>query len=180
MNGKSKFILIMTLQNYFWLFKLIIFSWTAIDSQMPSTSPDVEGTYFIHGTRIEYEYDFPWPQWGGDEVILSSDTSNISFTATIKMSEDKQDTIQFFGLVGASAGEQSAAQIFCEEPSSDCVYARIEGSSFEMFVAPSNQHYTAKGTIQNNLITIEGFFEFRAIGVKYILEGERFIESIDP
>lgn len=52
------------------------------------------GTYKVSGIQVDLTYDFPWPSWGGEEVILSRDTTKIEFTIEIEYPEGKQDTVR--------------------------------------------------------------------------------------
>lgn len=133
---------------------------------------NLSGIYFLHGTRINLKYDFPWPQWGGEEVILSADTVEVVFSINIIVAENKQDTLQFFGLDGANAGN-SVLPLNCTRGVPLCAYAEFINGEMEFNIRDANGEYNGVGTLDQNGITLNTHFEFRSDGVDYILTGKK-------
>ncbi len=161
------------------IFFLLIFSCLLINSssirnQSEADSP--EGTYFMHGTIIEYTYDFPWPQWGGEKVILDTDTTTISFVARIRMVEEKQDTVQFFGMAGANASRNSVLPVVCENPNF-CGYANFEMGSLQFNYRTPAGEFSGTGQLEGEILTLDTYFEYREIGIEYDLHGGKIFEG---
>ncbi|TVQ06079.1 MAG: hypothetical protein EA359_01655 [Balneolaceae bacterium] len=127
----------------------------------------VAGFYYMHGTRIDIRSTYP----GGG--IIVTDTLHISFTLNIKPVENKQDTIQFFGLEGVNAGEYSFLPADCSILHSEdvCAYARLENSDFEIdFLRPGGS-YWGSGSLENGVLTLETEYHYRGRGIQYSLHG---------
>lgn len=122
----------------------------------------------MHGTIIENRYDFPW----GEEHLSSSDTTTISFVTMIQMIEEKQDTVQFFGLAGANADRYHALPVVCENPD-NCGYAKFEMGTFEFDYMTPGGYFTGSGRLEGDLLTLNTSFKYRGIGVIYDLQGEK-------
>jgi hypothetical protein len=131
------------------------------------------GTYKVNGTQVELRYDFPWPSWGGEEVILSRDTTKIKFTIEIEYPEGKQDTVRFDGLVGANAGEHRS--VF----GGGCIFpecyadAKLTNSQLKFDLGAPSGAYTGLGYLKAETLILETNFEYRAIGIDYDLQGEK-------
>ncbi|MCG2590607.1 hypothetical protein [Rhodohalobacter sulfatireducens] len=136
----------------------------------------VSGVYFLQGTIIEYTYDFPWPQWGGEKVILDTDTTTISFLTTIRMVEEKRDTVQFFGLPGANASRNSILPVECENPSF-CGYANFEMGSLQIDYRTPAGEFSGTGWLDGEILTLDTYFEYREIGIEYKLQGKKIDEE---
>lgn len=154
------------------------------NSLEPDSNPDPEpevpidsisGIYFLHGEKIQLRYDFPWPSWGGEEVILSRDTTRIAFTVAIQMVEDKQDTVQFFGLESVNAG-WSIFPPDCTELYIYCAYAKYTDHILEFDFSSPDGTYLGTGTLADSSLTINSHFEYRDIGIDYDLQGIRIDE----
>lgn len=140
--------------------------------------PEVlSGVYFLHGTKVELEYDFPWPQWGGEEVILSADTSQVAFIVNVRMVEGKQDTIQFFGLEGANAGAEAVFPLNCSNLPETCVYAKSATSVIEFNIREPNGVYTGTAAFSEGKMTLNAHYEYRPDGIDYKLQGMK-VEGI--
>jgi len=62
------------------------------------------GTYKVSGIQVEMRFDFPWPSWGGEEVILSKDTTDIEFMMEVKYEKGRQDSVRFYRAGRSRAG----------------------------------------------------------------------------
>ncbi|NBC04275.1 MAG: hypothetical protein GVY20_11285 [Bacteroidetes bacterium] len=62
------------------------------------------GTYRVSGIQVELTYDFSWPSWGGEEVILSKDTTDIEFMMEVKYEKGRQDSVRFYRAGRSRAG----------------------------------------------------------------------------
>ncbi|MDZ7718274.1 MAG: hypothetical protein U5K72_05575 [Balneolaceae bacterium] len=138
----------------------------------PEPVDEISGVYFVHGEQVNLTYDFPWPSWGGDIVILSRDTIETSFTLEIKLVENRPDTIRFFGLHGANDGKKGALPWTCDEFTPfDCAFANLTGSEFVVDISSPLGTYDAMGKLENGEITLDAHFEYRGIGIDYSLKG---------
>lgn len=143
-------------------------------SNTASTEPEetVEGFYFLHGEKIEIKYKFPWPSIGGEEIIISRDTVETSFTVEIKLVGSRVDTIQFFGLHGVNAGSRGILPGNCEEFTPDyCAFASLIDSDLDIELLSPSGEYTANGTLENGQISLDAHFEYRSDGISYSLKG---------
>lgn len=143
-----------------------------IDSKLKEINT---GTYLVTGTEIQLSYDFPWPAWGGEEVILSRDTSYIEFTIEIEYPEGKQDTVRFSGLEGANAGEYQAVDWGCTHPACN-TDANLNGSKLTFDLYGTDGTYTGSGQLGGGHIFLDTFFEYRNVGIVYNLEGTKIEE----
>ena len=130
------------------------------------------GTYHVTGTQVKLKYDFPWPSWGGEEVILSRDTSYIEFTVEIEYPPAKKDTVRFKGLEGANAGEYQAVRRMCAHPS--CFAdANLDGVELTFAFGSPGGTYTGTGLLGGGRLILETHFEYRSVGIDYFLEGRK-------
>ena len=158
----------MSLQTHISFFVLMALFMTSYFSVTSELSGDVEGAYFMHGTIIEQTYEFPW----GEEHLVRSDTTTVSFVTTIQRVEEKEDTVQFFGLIGANAGKQNALPVVCESPTY-CGYAAFESGVFHFDYLSPGGRFTGSGQLEGNVLTINSSFKYRGIGEIYELRGEK-------
>lgn len=133
------------------------------------------GTYKVSGTQVELRYDFPWPSWGGKEVILSRDITEIEFTVEIAYPEGKQDTVRFNGLEGADAGEYQAVYRKCSNPKCYADAKWIDSELTFDLSAPSG-FYKGRGFLESGTLILETHFEYRGTGIDYRLQGEKVDE----
>lgn len=144
-----------------------------------STNPGAEisedpisGTYFLHGTKVMLRYDFPWPSWGGDIVILEADTIQTTMLVKVELLEEKQDSIRFTGLEGVNAGEYQSVNQDCTHPS--CYGdAKLTNGTLSFDLAAPYGFYIGTGTLNEGRLTLDTHFEYRPTGIDYHLEGER-------
>lgn len=144
-------------------------SGNSLDSRIEKIN---SGTYHVTGTEIHLRYDFPWPSWGGEEVILSRDTIFIEFTVEIEYPPGKKDTVRFKGLEGVNAGEYQVLEPGCFAPR---CFADVNLSGTELifaFGSPSGT-YSGKGQLGGERINLETHFEYRNVGIDYFLEGTK-------
>jgi hypothetical protein len=139
------------------------------------------GTYRVSGIQVELTYDFPWPSWGGEEVILSRDTTEIEFMVEIEypkgvLARGKADTVHFRGLEGSDAGEHTIAFTYCTPPFCYTV-ARLIGDELTFDLTTSSGFYVGRGTLGAEKLTLETHYEYRPTGVDYFLEGEKIDEE---
>lgn len=131
-------------------------------------SHGVEGAYFMHGTIVEQSFEFPW----GEDHLVRSDTVTVSFVTTIRMVEEKEDTVQFLGLIGANAGRQNALPVRCEHPD-NCGYAAFKMGLFQFDTLTPGGYFTGTGQLEGDLLSIKASFKYRGIGEIYELKGEK-------
>lgn len=137
----------------------------------PEPEETVAGFYFMQGEQVNLTYQFPWPQWGGEEVILSRDTIETSFTMEMKFVVNKPDTIQLYGLHGVNDGNRFLFYPDCTETPTTCAYGKIVEDKLEIQLSHSTGKYTAMGTLKNGEIFLDAHFEYRNVGVEYSLKG---------
>lgn len=130
------------------------------------------GTYKVSGIQVELRFDFPWPSWGGKEVILSRDTTEIEFTVEIEYPKGKKDTVRFDGLVGANAGGYQAVNQNCTHPS--CYAdAKLSDSELSFDLSGAGGLYHGRGSLGAENLTLETRYEYRGTGLDYFLEGKK-------
>lgn len=161
------------------IFLIGCFSTACSDSSVKSkTEPsedNISGTYFLHGTKVQLTYRFPWPSWGGEIVILERDTTQIAMTVRVNLLEEKQDTVRFTGLEGVNAGEYQSINRNCMHPSCYGDAKLMNGElSFDLH-APSG-FYIGGGFLEEETLILQTHFEYRGIGLDYDLEGVRIDE----
>lgn len=142
----------------------------------PEISEDpISGTYFLHGTKVKLRYDFPWPSWGGDVVILEADTTQTTMLVKVKLLEEKQDSVRFTGLEGVNAGEYQSINQDCTHPS--CYGdAKLMNGELSFDLSGAGGLYRGTGTLENGKMTLNTHYEYRPTGIDYHLEGERIDE----
>lgn len=139
----------------------------------------ISGIYFLQGTKIEHTYDFPWPSWGGEEVINTADTSNIAFTTQIRFFKDRygEKTLQFYGLEGLNAGENAIFPPDCSTYApSTCGHLKFNNSTFEFDLFGSAGSFTGTGTLNEGLMSLNTKYEYRPTGIYYDLTGMKVEE----
>jgi hypothetical protein len=130
------------------------------------------GTYKVSGIQVELRFDFPWPSWGGKEVVLSRDSTEIEFTVEIEYPKGKQDTVRLDGLVGANAGGYQAVNQNCTHPS--CYAdAKLSDSELSFDLSGAGGLYHGVGWLGAEKLTLETRYEYRGTGIEYVLEGEK-------
>lgn len=150
-------------------FQLIGCSENFLDAKIKEVN---SGTYHVNGTQINLTYGFPWPSWGGEVVILSSDTSFIEFTVEIEYPPAKKDTVRFKGLEGANAGEYQAVRRMCAHPS--CFAdANLDGVELTFAFGSPGGTYTGTGLLGGGRLILETHFVYRSVGIDYFLEGRK-------
>ena len=142
----------------------------ATQPKKEETENTLTGFYFMSGTLIETTYGFPWPSWGGDENIISVDTSKIAFTIYIEETM-RQDTLLFTGLEGANTGEQYVFPFKCDNHPIECAYAHLQGNQFELNLLSPAGEYIGSGIFKDDALALESFFEYRSVRIDYSLNG---------
>lgn len=161
------------------LFFLSLFFITCSDGSTKSETnlPEnpISGTYFLHGTKVNLKYQFPWPSWGGEIIILETDTTQIAMTVKVGLPEEKQDTVRFTGLEGLNAGEYQSVNRNCSHPS---CFGDAELKNGELFFDLSAPYgfYIGRGTLEDGKLILQTHFEYREIGIDYYLKGTRIDE----
>ena len=144
------------------LFSLFILSCSETPTKSePESVDEISGYYFIHGTKIEYEFYFPW----SDDNIESADTLEIAFTVLIRKMQEKKDTVQFVGL------EKAFTYITECNTQLHCAYSKISGSELEFDVSIPSGRYYGSGTLADGKLTLDTKFRYRGNGTDYQLEG---------
>jgi len=146
-----------------------------------SVDPDAKavdkmsGIYYMHGTKIITIYPCTFTCFDMEPYV---ETTTVAFTMNMEPVDGKRDTIRFFGLMGADAGESGTRgfreflfpiELFYSEEFK--VYAHLTGSTFEIDLATAGPQYTATGILQNNAIQLSGQYHYRQRTFAYELEG---------
>lgn len=97
----------------------------------------------------------------------------LKLNTSINFLETTGDTIRFRELLGANAGEWHALPPahLCSYKSGNCADARYYDNKLEMHFVDAGGTYDATGTLENGKITLNAYFNYRATGIDYILEG---------
>lgn len=136
---------------------------------------NISGTYFLHGTKVQLTYQFPWPSWGGEIVILERDSTEIAMTVKVNLLEEKQDSVRFTGLEGVNAGEYQSVNRNCTHPS--CYGdAKLTDAELSFDLHAPYGFYTGSGFLENETLILETHFEYRQVGIDYYLKGIRISE----
>ena len=99
----------------------------------------------------------------------------IYHSVNVQLVEGKQDTVRFFGVYGADAGD-TADRVFPDCTSSnDCkVYGRLTSSEqYEIDIEHSGRRFRATGVIRTVTFTLEGQYTHENRTIDYELEGKR-------
>lgn len=145
------------------------------NSVEPEPEDPISGTYFLHGTKVQLIYRFPWPSWGGEIVILDRDTTQVTMTVRVDLLQEKQDSVRFTGLEGVNAGEYQSINRNCTHPSCYGDAKLINGElSFDLH-APYG-FYIGGGFLEQETLILQTHFEYRQVGIDYDLQGVRIDE----
>lgn len=129
-----------------------------------SSNPDqnqfvdrISGEYILH--YMKYERRYPeWPAIEGEE--LSADSTYFVFTVSIKLIDENDGTIRFYGLEGADAGS-SSKKLFpdCKHPDDCKVLGKMTGiEEFEINLEHNGRTYEASGVIRSVSFKLDGKF----------------------
>jgi hypothetical protein len=139
------------------------------------------GLYYVHGSKIMTFYNCAFIGICGPDDGPFMDTTRIASVVAVKWMEEKTDTLHFFGLPGADEGEikyyfgfqrsERAGEIKVYDEQK--IYGTQSGDDFEIRFNNAGFFYEATGTISNDVIDIEGTFNFRTTTVEYDLTGEK-------
>jgi len=143
-----------------------------------AVSDSFTGHYYIYGKKI-----LSTSGWFDSEIRVI-DTIHFSSVVTIKLMEDKADTLLFFGLPGADEGENRiyggfqrhdhvASMAGFNHSDRDKVYGSLSDNIFEINTTRPSGRLIATGNISNDTIEIKGEFLYRGIKVDYELIGEK-------
>jgi hypothetical protein len=142
-------------------------------SDLFDRSDNFTAKYELSGTRVELTYDFPWPSWGGKEVILSADTTHVEYLVEVRFfPEGKQDTVRFDELAGANAGDYSAVSTRCSKNTICHPDAHFDGKNLTFDLLSPTGRYTGTGTLTPDSLILDTHFEYRNVGVDFYLQGE--------
>lgn len=148
-------------------------------------SDAISGVYFMHGLKISEIYPCTFNCF---DMEPARDTTTVSFTTNIWLVPEKTDTLRFFGLLGANAGESGRNQfkefLFStsvhddEDDEQYRIYGRITGQSeFEIEVWGTGSRYIGAGSFQkNNSIQLQGMYQYRNRSFTYELVGIKIEE----
>lgn len=148
-------------------------------------SDAISGVYFMHGIKISEIYPCTFNCF---DMEPARDTTMVSFTTNIWLVPEKTDTLRFFGLLGANAGESGRNQfkefLFStsvhddEDDEQYRIYGRMtDNSEFEIEVWGTGSRYIGAGSFQkNNTIQLEGMYQYRNRSFAYELVGVKIEE----
>lgn len=150
--------------------------------KMFKTDDPITGMYYFYGTKISTIYPCTWTCFDMEPAV---DTTSVAFTANVWLVEEKRDTLRFFGLLGADAGERGRHQfgefvfpIVLYGDEEQKVYATLRNSNgFEINLNSTGERYTATGSFTGNTIQLEGQYHYRQRTFEYDLQGVRIEEE---
>lgn len=138
----------------------------------PKPSDNLSGIYFLHGTKVQFTYQFPWPSWGGEIVILDSDTTEVNMTVKLNFLKEKQDSVRFIGLEGVNAGKYQSVNRNCTHPT--CYGdARLTNGELSFDLVAPTGFYIGGGFLEEETLILQTHFEHRQVGIDFDLEGVR-------
>ena len=153
---------------------------TEHSSETFQTNNAISGVYYMHGIKISEIYPCIFNCF---DMEPARDTTTVTFTTNVWLVPEKTDTLRFFGLMGADAGEggpdQFGESLYPIELQLDeeqfRIYGRMtEDSKFELEVLGTGSRYIGTGSFQNNnTIQLEGMYQYRNRSFAYELEGVR-------
>jgi len=152
------------------------FTEPSLSSKKLKTNDAISGIYFLHGTKTSTIFPCPFTCFDMEPAV---DTTTVAFATNVWLVPDKEDTLRFFGLLGADAGESGGNQfgefVFLIELHDEDhyrIYGRInDNSEFEIDVRSMGPRYTASGSFTGNTIQIEGQYQYRQRTFAFDLEG---------
>ncbi len=138
-------------------------------------------TYFLHGTKISTIYPCTFTCF---DMEPARDTTSVTFTTHVWSAPGKKDTLRFFGLLGADAGESGPNQfiefvfpIELHHGDQYRIYARkTDNDKFEIEAWGTGSRYIGTGSFGNNTIQLQGMYQYRNRSFAYDLEGVRIEE----
>lgn len=141
-------------------------------------SDTISGVYYLYGTKISEIYPCAFTCF---DMEPARDTTTVSFTTNVWLVPEKTDTLRFFGLMGADAGEIGSNQyeeflfpIELHDEDQYRIYGRItEDSEFEIEVWGTGSRYIGTGSFQHNILQLEGMCQYRNRSFAYKLVGAK-------
>lgn len=133
----------------------------------------ISGTWEMSGVLIHTQ--FCWLTCTEDSVP-EKDTTNITFEIELQWDEANEDSVRIIGLPNANKGENTvfSEHFDSQEPQ---VYARISGLDIEIDLDNhQGNSYIGTGTINENSLTLNSVFHYRARKNEYTLEGVKLTE----
>lgn len=131
----------------------------------------VSGVHYLHGAKTTT--GTPCFHCGPDSDNLSE---IVTYSVNVDVVEGKSDTIRFFGLYGADAGD-TGDRVFpdCSIPDNCKVYASINSSTldFEIDIENNGRRYHATGVISQSTLHLTAQYTHDNLTIEYELEGER-------
>lgn len=168
---------------------LATFFWSGFDSAAGSLSETQEksdaisGLYFLHGTKVSTFYPCLFACF---DMEPARDTTFVAFTTNVWLVPEKTDTLRFFGLLGADAGERGPDQFeeflfpieLHDNGDQYRIFGRIaDNSKFEIDLMYAGPRYVASGSFTDNTIQLEGKYQYRNRTFAYDLEGIKIVDE---
>ena len=141
------------------------------DTDPIETPAWLTGVHYLHGPKTTT--GVPNQHFHPDYDYLPE---IVSFSVNVAIVEGKQDTIRFFGLYGADAGDV-VDRVFPDcTVSDDCkVYARVNTPfvDFEIDIENRGRRYQATGVFTPTTLQLTGRYTHGGREIDYELDGER-------
>lgn len=138
---------------------------------------NMSGVYYMHGTKISTVYPCTFTCFDMEPYV---DTTRVAFTMNMEPVDEKKDTLLFFGLLGADAGDSGPYQhtenlfpieLFYQEEYK--IYANVAGNTFEIELWSAGPHYKATGIVEDGMIELEGYYRYRNRTFAYSIAGKK-------
>ena len=127
------------------------------------------GTFYLKGTMTSTEYPCLFCPGNQDFYTYYTD-----FSVNILPVPGKKDTLRFYGLQGADAGEFDKRVFpYCTMPENCVIYAKLIGDVFEIDISNDGRRYRAQGILKSSTIELEGQYSYENITIDYDLKGLR-------
>lgn len=141
-----------------------------VETEPEETIDQISGLYYLSGEKISTGYSC-----FNCLVVEDPYTNSIDLSLNVKVVKDKQDTVRFYGLAGADAGE-FGKRVFpeCKHPDNCKVYGKLTGiESFEIDIENNGRRYQASGSIRTVDIEVTGQYSYQNNQIEYDLHGKR-------
>lgn len=146
------------------------------DGKLTGPKPDlkkdiVSEFYLLEGWKMESRSCWVCDMEEFEQRII--DTTRISFEIEVQWMEGKPDTVGFYGLEGANAGENVVYPPHCVNMEDCMVYAKFTGRKLEFDTGDWGYLYKGTGTLENGIIELKTFHRYRGLRIEYELEGRK-------
>lgn len=140
---------------------------TSVDPEPEEPEDHISGIYTLAGTKIINKNLYPQGNF------ISSDTTQISFSFSLKLIDPQENRIQVFGLRGLNAGQSKVLPSSCENSRRYCAYVILKDSIIEFDFSEPGGKYSGTGKLTDGQIEIDTRYYYRGREFFYDLSGSK-------